>query len=387
MVSTRNRKLKSRTPPPKKSPAKKQTTKKKSKSPAPKKKTPAKRAKTPKAAKKKTPAKKTPAKKKSKSPAPKKKTPAKRTKTPTKRAKSPAKKAKSPAKRAKSPAKKAKSPAKRAKSPAKKATPKAAPAPKEAPKASSPLPLSTEQIWTLTNYFYLALFAVALIPDSFGLNDKAHSFLIPGADTADKDTFTRFCTMLGLFGYINLSGARPQNLATACASMSFTFTLWTYMAYTQNGDKQWGVIALYGTLAFLNFFGGYGQDSIAADGTDSQKFIWGVASFLWTLTAVKDLITPSDAMDINAASNANLVRMIALAIISACSINIRSPPADLADGLRSQRTFFLLYVITPMVLPMLGGNMAVTETIKAVLKMKGMQMVLFNFAASFLLSA
>ena len=106
---------------------------------------------------------------------------------------------------------------------------------KEAPKASSPLPLSTEQIWTLTNYFYLALFAVALIPDSFGLNDKAHSFLIPGADTADKDTFTRFCTMLGLFGYINLSGARPQNLATACASMSFTFTLWTYMAHTKWG--------------------------------------------------------------------------------------------------------------------------------------------------------
>ena len=193
--------------------------------------------------------------------------------------------------------------------------------------------------------------------------------------------------MLGLFGYVSLSGARPQNLATACASMSFTFTLWTYMAYTQAGDKQWGVIGLYGTLAFLNFFGGYGSDSIAADGTDSQKFIWGVASFLWTLTAVKDLITPSDAMDINAASNANLVRMIALAVISACSINIRSPPADLADGLRWQRTFFMLYVLTPMVLPMLGGNMAVTETIKAVLKMKGMQMVLFNYCASFLLSA
>lgn len=231
------------------------------------------------------------------------------------------------------------------------------------------------------------MFVIALIPDSFGLTDTAHVFLIPGANLDDNATFVRFCTLLGLMGYVSLFGARPQNLATACASMSFTFTLWTYIAYTQAGDKQWGVIGLYGALAFLNFFGGYGQDSIAADGTDSQKFIWYIASFLWTLTAIQDLITPSGAMDINAASNDNLVRMIALSVIAACSINSRSPPADLAEGLKWQRTLFMLYILTPIVLPMLGGDLGVTKTIKDVANMKGMQMVAFNFLASFLLSA
>jgi hypothetical protein len=231
------------------------------------------------------------------------------------------------------------------------------------------------------------MLVVALVPDSFGITSKAHDFLIPGAASADLATFTRFCTLLGLMGYTQLFGAAPQNKATACASMSFTFTLWTYIAYTQAGEKEWGVIGLYGVLAVLNFFGGYGQNSIAADGTDAQKFIWYMASFLWTLTAIQDLITPGNAMDINRASNDNLVRMIALAVIAACSINSRSPPSDLAEGLKWQRVLFMLYILTPIVTPMLSGNMQVTESIKDVANMKGMQMVAFNFLANMLLSA
>lgn len=385
MVSTRNRKLKSRTPPPKKKKApakKKKAPAKKSKSPAPKKKTPAKKARA------KTPAKKKAPAKKSKSPAPKKKTPVKkaRAKTPPKK-KTPAKKSKSPAPKKKTPVKKSPAPKKaRAKSPAKKAAPaKAAAAPVKS--SGSPLPISTEQVWTITNYCFLSMLVVALVPDSFGITSKAHDFLIPGAASADLATFTRFCTLLGLMGYTQLFGAAPQNKATACASMSFTFTLWTYIAYTQAGEKEWGVIGLYGVLAVLNFFGGYGQNSIAADGTDSQKFIWYMASFLWTLTAIQDLITPGNAMDINRASNDNLVRMIALAVIAACSINSRSPPSDLAEGLKWQRVLFMLYILTPIVTPMLSGNMQVTESIKDVANMKGMQMVAFNFLANMLLSA
>lgn len=385
MVSTRNRKLKSRTPPPKKKKApakKKKAPAKKSKSPAPKKKTPAKKARA------KTPAKKKAPAKKSKSPAPKKKTPVKkaRAKTPPKK-KTPAKKSKSPAPKKKTPVKKSPAPKKaRAKSPAKKAAPaKAAAAPVKS--SGSPLPISTEQVWTITNYYFLSMLVVALVPDSFGITSKAHDFLIPGAASADLATFTRFCTLLGLMGYTQLFGAAPQNKATACASMSFTFTLWTYIAYTQAGEKEWGVIGLYGVLAVLNFFGGYGQNSIAADGTDAQKFIWYMASFLWTLTAIQDLITPGNAMDINRASNDNLVRMIALAVIAACSINSRSPPSDLAEGLKWQRVLFMLYILTPIVTPMLSGNMQVTESIKDVANMKGMQMVAFNFLANMLLSA
>lgn len=386
MVSTRNRKLKSRTPPPKKKKApakKKKAPAKKSKSPAPKKKTPAKKARA------KTPAKKKAPAKKSKSPAPKKKTPVKkaRAKTPPKK-KTPAKKSKSPAPKKKTPVKKSPAPKKaRAKSPAKKAAKKAAPAEEvAAPVKSSGRPL-TEQVWTITNYYFLSMLVVALIPDSFGITSKAHDFLIPGAASADLATFTRFCTLLGLMGYTQLFGAAPQNKATACASMSFTFTLWTYIAYTQAGEKEWGVIGLYGVLAVLNFFGGYGQNSIAADGTDSQKFIWYMASFLWTLTAIQDLITPGNAMDISRASNDNLVRMGALVVIAACSINSRSPPSDLAEGLKWQRVLFLLYILTPIVTPMLSGNMKVTESIKDVANMKGMQMIAFNFLASMLLSA
>ena len=385
MVSTRNRKLKSRTPPPKKKKApakKKKAPAKKSKSPAPKKKTPAKKARA------KTPAKKKAPAKKSKSPAPKKKTPVKkaRAKTPPKK-KTPAKKSKSPAPKKKTPVKKSPAPKKaRAKSPAKKAAPaKAAAAPVKS--SGSPLPILTEQVWTITNYYFLSMLVVALVPDSFGITSKAHDFLIPGAASADLATFTRFCTLLGLMGYTQLFGAAPQNKATACASMSFTFTLWTYIAYTQAGEKEWGVIGLYGVLAVLNFFGGYGQNSIAADGTDSQKFIWYMASFLWTLTAIQDLITPGNAMDISRASNDNLVRMGALVVIAACSINSRSPPSDLAEGLKWQRVLFLLYILTPIVTPMLSGNMKVTESIKDVANMKGMQMIAFNFLASMLLSA
>ena len=385
MVSTRNRKLKSRTPPPKKKKApakKKKAPAKKSKSPAPKKKTPAKKARA------KTPAKKKAPAKKSKSPAPKKKTPVKkaRAKTPPKK-KTPAKKSKSPAPKKKTPVKKSPAPKKaRAKSPAKKAAPaKEAAAPVKS--SGSPLPISTEQVWTITNYYFLSMLVVALVPDSFGITSKAHDFLIPGAASADLATFTRFCTLLGLMGYTQLFGAAPQNKATACASMSFTFTLWTYIAYTQAGEKEWGVIGLYGVLAVLNFFGGYGQNSIAADGTDSQKFIWYMASFLWTLTAIQDLITPGNAMDISRASNDNLVRMGALVVIAACSINSRSPPSDLAEGLKWQRVLFLLYILTPIVTPMLSGNMKVTESIKDVANMKGMQMIAFNFLASMLLSA
>jgi hypothetical protein len=231
------------------------------------------------------------------------------------------------------------------------------------------------------------MLVVALVPDSFGITSKAHDFLIPGAASADLATFTRFCTLLGLMGYTQLFGAAPQNKATACASMSFTFTLWTYIAYTQAGEKEWGVIGLYGVLAVLNFFGGYGQNSIAADGTDAQKFIWYMASFLWTLTAIQDLITPGNAMDISRASNDNLVRMGALVVIAACSINSRSPPSDLAEGLKWQRVLFMLYILTPIVTPMLSGNMQVTESIKDVANMKGMQMVAFNFLANMLLSA
>ena len=385
MVSTRNRKLKSRTPPPKKKKApakKKKAPAKKSKSPAPKKKTPAKKARA------KTPAKKKAPAKKSKSPAPKKKTPVKkaRAKTPPKK-KTPAKKSKSPAPKKKTPVKKSPAPKKaRAKSPAKKAAPaKEAAAPVKS--SGSPLPISTEQVWTITNYYFLSMLVVALVPDSFGITSKAHDFLIPGAASADLATFTRFCTLLGLMGYTQLFGAAPQNKATACASMSFTFTLWTYIAYTQAGEKEWGVIGLYGVLAVLNFFGGYGQNSIAADGTDAQKFIWYMASFLWTLTAIQDLITPGNAMDISRASNDNLVRMGALVVIAACSINSRSPPSDLAEGLKWQRVLFLLYILTPIVTPMLSGNMKVTESIKDVANMKGMQMIAFNFLASMLLSA
>ena len=382
MVSTRNRKLKSRTPPPKKKKApakKKKAPAKKSKSPAPKKKTPAKKARA------KTPAKKKAPAKKSKSPAPKKKTPVKkaRAKTPPKK-KTPAKKSKSPAPKKKTPVKKSPAPKKaRAKSPAK----KAAPAEKVAAPVKSSGRLLTEQVWTITNYYFLSMLVVALVPDSFGITSKAHDFLIPGAASADLATFTRFCTLLGLMGYTQLFGAAPQNKATACASMSFTFTLWTYIAYTQAGEKEWGVIGLYGVLAVLNFFGGYGQNSIAADGTDSQKFIWYMASFLWTLTAIQDLITPGNAMDISRASNDNLVRMGALVVIAACSINSRSPPSDLAEGLKWQRVLFMLYILTPIVTPMLSGNMQVTESIKDVANMKGMQMVAFNFLANMLLSA
>ena len=310
---------KSKSPAPKKASAKKTVTKK-SKSPAPKKKTPVKKSKSP--APKKASAKKAPAKKRAKTPPPAKKTPVKRKPSP------PAKKA-SPPPRAKTP-----TPAKRtsAKPNASRST--------SSEQSASPLPITAEQQFMYNNYYCLILGTCFMFPFLFA---HVQPFIFSEDQVSKKmvDGVGNFGALLIALSYFNLyGGARAANLATANAGYALMYGVWAALNYNTQGKMA--TTCLFGFCAVLNIFGSYGQDTRPAGGSDSQKFVWFLASFLWTLDSIQNMINGSSKL--TPGSSGLIVRMTAVCVMCACITALRSPPSDLGAGLAAQRQMFLIMI-------------------------------------------
>lgn len=203
------------------------------------------------------------------------------------------------------------------------------------------------------------------------------------------DDMATFGALAFCLAYNNLYGVQYANVATANGSAAFMFAAWAGLNHNTGGQTT--TTAAFALFAILNFFGAYGQDTRSASGSDSQKLVWYLSSFGWSLDSMKVLATGTASFTSLNGQTATVNRMTALLVLAACGSALRSPNADLGAALKSQRSMFLNYIIlVGLVAPILGGsdglNLDVVSHLKGAANNDQLRAVFANWVVNWFLS-